>query len=572
MDQNQNPKPPVQPVSPQQSPAPQQPIRPQQPPAPVASQSAPAASQPQQPVKPIQAAAPSKPQQADQQQPQQAPPVATAAPKPAASASEKKINPTAAPENFVYRTMPKGYVPTPISKVIQSTVGAGAAGKSNDSAANPVSTAANVPGVPVIDLDSAPKTSTSDWVIKSILIVLGVGFLGFAGYFAYNRFIAKPKNTALVSDQNNNQQNNQNQPAPQPQPQPQPQSQIPDTWQQKFFNSPNCSNQDVCGDAADPDHDGLTNLEEYNRGTDPNNPDSDGDGISDGDEVHVFGLDPANPKTAGVPKFTDSGDLNYKYNSRTHQPFTDTELQQIAANIKQYGLHSPSTKTLKADIINFYTNYVAQPQPTQQGALDRDTQRAYTIKQIAFALLKYNETNQAYPDTTDFNVMLDAVKPLLVGKAVNPVDPTNTAPYVYTYQSVSGGTDFQLGYFSETSHQAIILRQADAKTALNKDQADQRDIKRVDDLQQIAGALNLYSNDHANPNNPAQKVFPQQATWKQSLAAKYLAIVPVDPATNQDYVYSVSVDNASYSLRAVLEDPPASKKAYICTQDSCDYN
>lgn len=36
----------------------------------------------------------------------------------------------------------------------------------------------------------------------------------------------------------------------------------------------------------DEDHDGLTALEEYRAGTDPHNPDTDGDGISDGDEVH----------------------------------------------------------------------------------------------------------------------------------------------------------------------------------------------------------------------------------------------------------------------------------------------
>ncbi|MCK5712512.1 MAG: hypothetical protein KAI25_07345, partial [Hyphomicrobiaceae bacterium] len=35
----------------------------------------------------------------------------------------------------------------------------------------------------------------------------------------------------------------------------------------------------------DADGDGLSNLEEYERGTDPTNPDSDGDGILDGDEV-----------------------------------------------------------------------------------------------------------------------------------------------------------------------------------------------------------------------------------------------------------------------------------------------
>jgi hypothetical protein len=35
----------------------------------------------------------------------------------------------------------------------------------------------------------------------------------------------------------------------------------------------------------DPDADGLTNLQEFQHGTNPNNPDTDGDGVSDGDEV-----------------------------------------------------------------------------------------------------------------------------------------------------------------------------------------------------------------------------------------------------------------------------------------------
>ena len=36
---------------------------------------------------------------------------------------------------------------------------------------------------------------------------------------------------------------------------------------------------------VDADEDGLTNLEEYQWGTDPNNPDTDGGGTNDGDEV-----------------------------------------------------------------------------------------------------------------------------------------------------------------------------------------------------------------------------------------------------------------------------------------------
>ncbi len=52
-------------------------------------------------------------------------------------------------------------------------------------------------------------------------------------------------------------------------------------------------------DNADPDKDGLTNKEERELGTDPHNPDSDGDGLSDGDEVHKYHTDPLKFDTDG---------------------------------------------------------------------------------------------------------------------------------------------------------------------------------------------------------------------------------------------------------------------------------
>src|SRR5579864_7928385 len=63
---------------------------------------------------------------------------------------------------------------------------------------------------------------------------------------------------------------------------------IPDDWKVAHSLDPN----DPYVAMEDPDHDGLTNLEEYQYGTDPNNPDTDGDGLSDGDEVHIYHTNP----------------------------------------------------------------------------------------------------------------------------------------------------------------------------------------------------------------------------------------------------------------------------------------
>ena len=49
----------------------------------------------------------------------------------------------------------------------------------------------------------------------------------------------------------------------------------------------------------DPDRDGLTNLQEFQTGTDPNNSDTDGDGLLDGDEVNVYHTSPLLGDTDG---------------------------------------------------------------------------------------------------------------------------------------------------------------------------------------------------------------------------------------------------------------------------------
>jgi outer membrane protein OmpA-like peptidoglycan-associated protein/opacity protein-like surface antigen len=71
----------------------------------------------------------------------------------------------------------------------------------------------------------------------------------------------------------------------------------------------------------DPDKDGLTNDEEAKLGTDPNNPDTDGDGLNDGDEVRKYKTDPLKKDTDG-DGLNDGSEVN-KYNTDPLKKDTD---------------------------------------------------------------------------------------------------------------------------------------------------------------------------------------------------------------------------------------------------------
>lgn len=69
---------------------------------------------------------------------------------------------------------------------------------------------------------------------------------------------------------------------------------LPDSWETSVGLNPanNGRNNTVDGEYADPDADGLSNLQEYQTGINPFSADTDGDGVSDSDEIKLYGSDP----------------------------------------------------------------------------------------------------------------------------------------------------------------------------------------------------------------------------------------------------------------------------------------
>jgi hypothetical protein len=96
---------------------------------------------------------------------------------------------------------------------------------------------------------------------------------------------------------------------------------IPDNWRVHYFGHPDARASDLSRATDDPDGDGLNNLAEYQAGTDPLNPDTDGDGLSDGDEVNIYFTNPLNPDTDG-DGLSDGDEVN-KY--QTNPLLWDTD-------------------------------------------------------------------------------------------------------------------------------------------------------------------------------------------------------------------------------------------------------
>jgi hypothetical protein len=105
---------------------------------------------------------------------------------------------------------------------------------------------------------------------------------------------------------------------------------MPDWYEESNGLDPNVNDA-----ALDPDNDRLTNIEEMRYGTKPNNADTDGDGLTDGDEVIWAGTDPLNEDTDG-DGLTDQEEL-LTYNSDPNNPDSDGDGAPDEWEIETYG-------------------------------------------------------------------------------------------------------------------------------------------------------------------------------------------------------------------------------------------
>ncbi|MBI4135323.1 hypothetical protein HY477_01145 [Candidatus Uhrbacteria bacterium] len=72
-------------------------------------------------------------------------------------------------------------------------------------------------------------------------------------------------------------------------------------------------------EVIDSDNDKIPDMEEIRRGTDPNNPDTDGDGLTDWEEVAHYRTDPLKPDTDG-DGYSDGQEVQAGYDPNSKEP------------------------------------------------------------------------------------------------------------------------------------------------------------------------------------------------------------------------------------------------------------
>ncbi|MCX6780146.1 MAG: hypothetical protein NT034_03135 [Candidatus Magasanikbacteria bacterium] len=149
-------------------------------------------------------------------------------------------------------------------------------------------------------------------ILLSVLLLAVLGGIGFGGWYFYNKF--KNSNAPVAVPTVNT--INTNQVA-------KPAVDNSNNIVADFVATNSVSSSEVSasmnndkilfGESVDSDHDGLDDVREKQLGTNPNKADSDGDGLSDGDEVIIWKTNPLKADTDG-DGYSDGSEVFHGYN------------------------------------------------------------------------------------------------------------------------------------------------------------------------------------------------------------------------------------------------------------------
>ncbi|MDX9791373.1 MAG: OmpA family protein [Candidatus Kapabacteria bacterium] len=134
----------------------------------------------------------------------------------------------------------------------------------------------------------------------------------------------------------------------------------------------------ILGD-ADYDKDGLTNAREKEIGTDPYNPDSDGDGLKDGDEVYNYYTDPLKPDTDD----DGLGDYDEIYTYKTSPVKSDSDSdglndgEEIARKTDPLNADTDGDGLLDGDEVKNYQTDPLNKDTDDDGLIDGDEALKY---------------------------------------------------------------------------------------------------------------------------------------------------------------------------------------------------
>ncbi|MDD3284279.1 MAG: hypothetical protein PHZ07_01665 [Patescibacteria group bacterium] len=206
----------------------------------------------------------------------------------------------------------------------------------------------------------------------------------------------------------------------------------------------------------DIDGDGLSNEEERILGTDPNNPDTDGDGLSDRQEVKIYKTDPLNSDTDG-DGYLDGDEIKNAYNPRGEGKLFDFNFDIIknkeTPNSNDQVLYKYSGSDFSFDYLNDWKveksdNKIYIKKNNSEDYIQIDTRD----NKLELDLVDWIVTQEDYPDFTQEQVDLENRSVLFV-KSADPEWKAFSSVFLSDSNKV-----YIFNYFSKEGDNVNILR------------------------------------------------------------------------------------------------------------------